>query len=270
MTQHATSLPDPASGPISGKTPDDRPDLVSSSRDYARRFAGQAGERFLARQNALVGTALADKRAITILDVGGGHGQLAPWLQLAGHTVTVLGSAPLDEPHKIGKAHFVQGSLVNLPFPDKAFDTVIAVRMLAHVHDWQKFISELCRVAANSVIVDFPALESTVAVSALLPLKQMVERDARPFRRFRKREIAGAFGRCAFDQTAYCGEWLLPMALHRIGHGAWPLRWVEAVGKNIGLTRRFGNPVIMRADRRPAKTAATTRGVASCSADHAA
>jgi hypothetical protein len=68
------------------------PDVVTSSEDYARRFSGRAGEYFLQVQDRAVQQALAHKPGRTVLDVGGGHGQVASGLASAGYEVTVLGS----------------------------------------------------------------------------------------------------------------------------------------------------------------------------------
>ena len=228
------------------------PDLVSSSDAYARRFCGRAGTLFLARQSALLRAALADKHRVTILDIGGGHGQLTPALLAYGHDVTVLGSEPASGPDRTGGARFVAGRITAPPFAEGEFDTVLAFRMLAHVADWRGFLGELCRVARRTVVVDFPSwMSANAASAALYPAKRLYERDTRPFHSFHTATISRALSEHGFIASFCSGEWLLPMVMHRMGHAAAPLRWVEAVGERTGLTRRLGNPVILRADRLP-------------------
>ncbi|MDQ2673475.1 MAG: methyltransferase, partial [Chloroflexota bacterium] len=68
-------------------------DVESSSEAYARRFAGPVGQWFLELQARLTLESLAGlPPGATILDVGGGHAQLAPPLVEAGYRVTVVGS----------------------------------------------------------------------------------------------------------------------------------------------------------------------------------
>jgi 2-polyprenyl-3-methyl-5-hydroxy-6-metoxy-1,4-benzoquinol methylase len=71
------------------------PDVETSSRAYARRFAGKVGAWFLAVQLRAVRKLLAPfGPGATLVDVGGGHGQLATPLAACGYEVTVLGSHP--------------------------------------------------------------------------------------------------------------------------------------------------------------------------------
>ena len=68
------------------------PDLVSSSDEYARRFGGPVGEYFLNVQTKIVRSFLPSPENCRVLDVGGGHAQLAVPLIADGYDVTVLGS----------------------------------------------------------------------------------------------------------------------------------------------------------------------------------
>jgi hypothetical protein len=67
-------------------------DLETSSTDYARRFAGPVGEWFLAVQTRATLELLAPWPRARVLDLGGGHGQIAGPLLAAGHEVTIYGS----------------------------------------------------------------------------------------------------------------------------------------------------------------------------------
>ncbi|RPI63313.1 MAG: class I SAM-dependent methyltransferase, partial [Lysobacterales bacterium] len=68
------------------------PDIETASDAYAQRFAGAAGRYLLAEQEAAIRALLADWRGGSVLDVGGGHGQLTPLLQTLAREVVVLGS----------------------------------------------------------------------------------------------------------------------------------------------------------------------------------
>src|SRR5262245_61067392 len=143
-------------------TPVETPDIETSSADYARRFSGSAGKYMLGVQTRTVEKALAGLQPGTVLDVGGGHGQLVDPLKALGWKVTVHGSDPacernLRELHGKQGCEFLQGNLLALPLPDRSFDLVIAVRLISHVDAWPKLVAELCRVARRSVIIDYPS-----------------------------------------------------------------------------------------------------------------
>jgi len=68
-------------------------DIETATADYASRFKGVAGEFFLDRQFEITLNLLEDFPKARILDVGGGHAQLAEPLVQKGFDVTVTGSA---------------------------------------------------------------------------------------------------------------------------------------------------------------------------------
>ncbi len=231
------------------------PDIESSSDAYARRFSGAAGRFFLDRQEQVIARALADKHAVTILDVGGGHAQLSGPLAARGHKVTVTGSTPecaarLALDPRNAALEFAVGDLAALPFGDRSFDTAVSIRLMAHVADWQRFLAELCRVAERTVVIDYPELASSNLLSlATFGLKKRIEGDTRHYRNFWAATLKREFARNGFKVRSVERQFLLPMALHRAGKGAAPLRVAEATARALGLTGLLGNPGIMRADR---------------------
>src|SRR3546814_6451701 len=113
----------------------------------------------------MVLAAMPQSRFCTVLDVGGGHGQLAYPLARDGHQVTVLGSTATGAKriHDVSGTlpiRFQIGNLLHLPFPDISFDTVVPVRLLLHVEDWQSLVAAIFRSARHTVIVDFQRLAS--------------------------------------------------------------------------------------------------------------
>jgi 2-polyprenyl-3-methyl-5-hydroxy-6-metoxy-1,4-benzoquinol methylase len=231
-------------------------DVETSSADYARRFAGPVGEWFLAVQTRLTLELLAGFRGASLLDVGGGHAQLAAPLAEAGFDVTVLGSddacaerlRPLLD---AGRVRFRSGDLLRSPFADNSFDVAVAYRLLPHVDDWRALLAELCRVARRAVLVDYPTRRSLNAFSdALFGFKKRVEGDTRPFRVFGEAELRQAFESAGFALTARRPEFFWPMALHRGLRAAAASRGLESLASASGLTAGFGSPVIVRAEPR--------------------
>jgi SAM-dependent methyltransferase len=243
-------------------------DIESSSELYARRFAGPVGRWFLELQSRLTLDFLSRlPSGATLLDVGGGHAQLAPPLVDAGYRVTVVGSdavcgerlAPLTS---AGRCRFEVADLLALPYADQAFDAVVCYRLLAHSIDWKRLIGELCRVARHRVVVDYPARRSVnVASEALFRIKNSIERGTtRPFALYGRSEVRRAFAAAGFRVTAERPQFFLPMALYRLAGSAGLARGVEGAARRAGLTGLLGSPVIACADRRPDAAGGISRG----------
>jgi 2-polyprenyl-3-methyl-5-hydroxy-6-metoxy-1,4-benzoquinol methylase len=230
-------------------------DVETSSADYAQRFAGPLGRFFLDVQTRLTLELLETEAGAAVLDVGGGHGQLAAPLADAGFDVTVLSSTESCAERvrglvEAGRARFRAGDLLQAPFGDRSFDVVLSYRLLPHVSDWRRLVAELCRLARRAVLVDYPTRRSVNAIAgALFGLKQSVEGNTRPFAVFRDAEIEAAFRKSGFAPRARRPEFWLPMALHRAHGNASVARALEGAGAALGLTRRVGSPVILRAER---------------------
>jgi ubiquinone/menaquinone biosynthesis C-methylase UbiE len=234
----------------------DHPDVAASTDEYAHRFAGPVGRWFLDVQNTFMLAALEGYgRPLRIVDVGGGHGQLAGPFSAAGHSVEVVGStaqcaARLTRWIESGACTFRTASLLDLPYADCEFDVAVCIRTLVHISDWNRLIGELCRVARFGVIVDYATSQSLNILSEpLFEVKLKVERNTRRFRVFPRAQVQSAFEERGFAVKDVHPQFFLPMALHR-AHGSAGLgRMLEGVPQHMGLTRRWGSPIILHAQR---------------------
>jgi 2-polyprenyl-3-methyl-5-hydroxy-6-metoxy-1,4-benzoquinol methylase len=235
--------------------PAEAPDVETASEGYAARFAGPVGAWFLETQAETTLELLRPWPGASVLDVGGGHGQVTGPLVDAGYQVTILGS---DERCRArvatwvddGRARFRVADLAASGLADRCFDVVLSYRLLSHVPAWPRLAAELCRLSRRAVVVDYPTRRSVNVLSgALFALKRGVEGNTRPFLVFRDHELTATFARSGFRATARRPQFLLPMALHRGLRQARLSRGVEALGKTFGLTRAFGSPVILRLER---------------------
>jgi hypothetical protein len=119
------------------------------------------------------------------------------------------------------------------------------------VHNWPRLLSELCRVARSTVIVDYPRTAGFNGLTPLLfPLKKRFEGNTRDYRNFRDTEVDEVLRACGFEPFQRHVQFLLPMVMHRGTRGALPLRAIERLAKSLRLTQAFGSPVVLRADRR--------------------
>jgi 2-polyprenyl-3-methyl-5-hydroxy-6-metoxy-1,4-benzoquinol methylase len=233
------------------------PDVAASTEAYARRFRGSVGRWFLDVQlHSTLDLLRRHGRPLRIVDVGGGHGQLVPGLAAAGHMVEVVGSRPecgarLAPWLESGACTFRTAPLQQLPYADAEFDVAVSYRTVAHLTDWKKLVAELCRVARSSVLIDYPTIRSlNVLAEPLFALKLRLEGNTRRFRVFKPEEMAACFEEQGFSVTEVRPQFFLPMALHR-AHGSDVVAGaLEAVPRALGLTRTWGSPVILHAQRR--------------------
>jgi ubiquinone/menaquinone biosynthesis C-methylase UbiE len=234
----------------------EKPDVETSSNDYAHRFSGRAGTYFLKIQRQSIDSVLSGSVDSAVLDVGGGHGQLVRTLLERRCRVTVLGSMlcchdRLRSHIESGAINFVTGDLLHLPFKDNSYDIVIAVRLISHVQNWSRLISEFCRIAKHLVVLDYPSILSlNILTPALFGLKKVLEGNTRTYRSFLERELTEEFRKHGFYVSARQKQFFLPMFVHRALDGVPLLQFLETLFRRLGITALLGSPVILRLERR--------------------
>jgi len=231
-------------------------DVETASADYARRFDSPVGAWMLSTQADVTLDLLGDLPAASVLDVGGGHGQVAPILADRGHPVSVLGSsesavaATLRPAIEAGRVTFLCGDLRNPPLDLKSFDVVVSYRLLAHAHDLAGLVAGLTRSARTAVIVDYATTRSfNAAADLLFAAKKQVERNTRPFLVQRDADIEIFFRENGFARRARRPQFFWPMALHRGLKSPALSRALEGVASILGFRTLLGSPVIARFDR---------------------
>ena len=227
-------------------------DIETSTDDYASRFAGDIGAWLLKVQEEATLKMLAPYPNAQVLDVGGGHGQLAEPLVERDYQVTVLGSADVCKTRiqgllDRGLCSFKVGNVLNLPYPSGAFDVVISYRLLAHVNHWQLYLSELARVAKYAVIIDYPTLHSVNSIAPyLFKFKKGLEGNTRPYTCYQESEIIEFFQKLGLKQTQRYPQFFLPMVVHRTLKSPTVSSVAEKVMRLSGLTHSLGSPVIAK------------------------
>jgi ubiquinone/menaquinone biosynthesis C-methylase UbiE len=226
------------------------PDIETSSESYAARFAGRTGRWLLDVQGCGTLQLMKAFPNSTVLEVGGGHGQLTPYLLEAGHKVTIHGSKPecmarVTKYLTTGRCEFRAGDLQQLPFPDKSHDVVIAYHLLSHLLEPEPFIAELVRVARKAVIVDFPTDRSINGVTmGLFWIKKKLEGNTRTFLTHDEKKVVNLFKRYGFRRSGRFAKFLIPMVLHRKLGIPRLSAMVEDFFRTAGMTSAFGSPVI--------------------------
>jgi ubiquinone/menaquinone biosynthesis C-methylase UbiE len=232
------------------------PDIETSSNSYANRFSGDVGEWFLEIQERITLNMISNWPNASVIDVGGGHGQITPGLVENGYRVHVFSS---DDQCKMrissfiedGEVEFSAGNLLSLPFPDRHFDIAISYRLLPHLDQWDKLITEMTRIARHAVLVDFPTSRSLNFISPLLfQLKKQIEKNTRTYILFKESDILDVFKRNHYSEFERSPEFFLPMVLHRYLGSRRFSHISESFFHFLGLTRFFGSPIILKSIRK--------------------
>jgi SAM-dependent methyltransferase len=231
-------------------------DVETSSEGYARRFSGGVGTWFLKMQESATLRMLAPYRGATVLDVGGGHGQVTGALIAHAHRVTVFGSAQscrrrIERFIAAGTCTFESGDLLRLPYPDRSYDVVLSYRLLPHATRWRALLLELGRVTRHALLIDVPIARSVNCLAPrLFALKKRLEGNTRSFTVFDEHtvvDVAASAGLAVGDRYA---QFCLPMALHRALRTPRLSAVSERLLRVAGATGRFGSPVILKLVRR--------------------
>lgn len=236
--------------------PIEAPDIHSSSVGYADRFSGEIGEWFLTVQEHIFRALVLEGENRSLLDVGGGHVQIAGPACRLGFVVTVLGSAAicgnrLETLLKARRCKFKVGSMLELPFADREFDVVTCFRQMAHISDWRRLIAELCRVSGSTVIIDYPPLRSfNFFLPLLFSVKKRIEQNTRKFIFFSDRQIFEEFAKNGFEVEGRVAQFFIPMGLHRLMKMPRVSVFLEKILSKLGLVQLFGSPVILKMNRK--------------------
>ena len=240
----------------------ERPDVATASDEYAaRRFGGAVGEWLLAQQTDLIGRLLEriGTGPLRILEVGGGHAQVTPLLLARNHHVVVHGSDPvcfrrleLLRARHPDRLRTCVSRLWNLPFPDRSFDAVIAVRLLGHVVRWRELLAEMARVSSGHLILEFARPGAPLLPRRLIfAMKRRVERTTRPFFSYPEDALAAELKAQSFrpEDTIAPAQFVFPMVLHRAARLPRVSDGAERLLRSLGLGDASRSPAIMLARR---------------------
>lgn len=232
-------------------------DPVAAQTFDDRRFGGPIGEIVAGTQARILSEFLAPSRGRTILDVGTGTGRAALSLARGGADVTGIDAS--EEMLAVARSRaasegvnirFHVGDAHALHFADRSVDAAVSLRVLMHTPDWRRCVAELCRVARELVVVDYPAASSmALAESIVRRVTHAAGARTEPYRVLTDRAVAAAFDTCGFRVRARHRQFVLPIALHKaVGSSRFTER-SERVLDRAGLLNLFGSPVTLVAER---------------------
>ena len=223
-----------------------------------KRFGGPIGGLVASTQAKTLADFVGRIQHRRILDVGTGTGRAALLLARGGASVTAIDASDemlqvarsRADAEGVGNIRFHRGDAHHLDFGDRSFDVVCCLRVLMHTPRWNDVLSELCRVADQLVIVDYPSATSVAWLESVT--RRVLYRGGlktEPYRVFRAQTIADAFDRNGFRIRSVHRQFVLPIAFHKaIGSRRFTQRTEDLLDR-MGLLRRFGSPVSLVAER---------------------
>jgi len=264
-------------------------DSAMAERFDAMRFSGPIGRLIAETQEEQIAAFLAPLAGRRILDVGTGTGRAAIALARRGAIVTGVdasaemlavaqrraaalgvrswfdptegqaavrpdpGLAPdgvKPRPDPQGSVTFARGDAHRLEFPDRSFDAVVCLRVLMHTPDWRQSLRELCRVAGQRVVFDYPSLCSVAAIQAMARrVTHVFNPSVEAYHVFSAAAIARVLRDAGFGVAGEHRQFVLPIALHKRMNSEPATRRVEGMMARAGLLRLFGSPVTVVAER---------------------
>ena len=221
------------------------------------RFSGPIGRLIAASQEEVIARFLAPVSGRTILDVGTGTGRAAIALARRGGVVTgVDASAEMLAVARrtAGAARvgvtFARGDAHRLAFAAGSFDAVICLRVLMHTPDWRRSLAELCRVARDRVVIDYPALASAALLQSVARrVAQRAGARVEAYRVFSDASVRAALGTSGFRIVGMHRQFVLPIALHKRLNSESATRRIERVLARVGFNGLLGSPVTLVAER---------------------
>ena len=232
-------------------------DAAMAERFEGMRFSGPIGRLIAETQERVIAGFLEPLAGRTVLDVGTGTGRGAIALARRGAVVTgVDASAEMLDVARRRAADAAVGVTFSredahrLPFDDRAFDAVICLRVLMHTPDWRQSLSEMCRVARERVVFDYPAMVSAALLESVARrVAHAAGARVEAYRVFAESSVRAALAANGYRVVDIHRQFVLPIALHKTLNSETATRRIEGALQRVGLNWLLGSPVTVVAER---------------------
>jgi len=135
---------------------------VVDTSNYRKHMSDNPIQRKLIdRFHAKITDIIVDLQPSTLLDAGCGEGFVADILQTALPTAKITGFDVLEDSVALARLRnprgtFSVGDIYAIDQPDNSFDVVYSFEVLEHLHEPDKALAELARVASKYVVLSVP------------------------------------------------------------------------------------------------------------------
>ena len=221
-----------------------------------QRFGSAIGEFIKQTQERIVFATLPDVTDWKVIDVGAGTGRFTFAFLERGAEVTACDAS--QEMLKVLQSKIANGRKVetktidaqDLTFADRSFHCSVSFRLLMHVMDWQKALSEICRVSTDWVVFDFPAKRGFLRLTPFFHfLRKPFASNLQPYKVLSLQDIEQVLRRNNYTIVSRDDGYFLPIVIHRILHSPAFSRAAENAFAKLRLTSLFGSPVTIFARR---------------------
>lgn len=224
---------------------------------HARRFGGPIGALVADQQARVLREALGRLEGRRVLDVGTGAGRAAMVLAEAGAVVTGVDAS--EEMLAIARARaaeanlditFAAGDAHRLEAADRSVDVAVCLRVIMHTPRWRQCVGELCRVASQGVLLDFPSATSAALLQSIARrLAAACGVRTEPYRVFTYGQVEAELRARGFAVRHVDRQFVLPIAVHKWMNSVRTTIRVERALSRLGLRRWCGSPITVYAER---------------------
>lgn len=230
---------------------------TQTAKDFdADRFGDSIGELIKRNQEQMVFFFLPGVKGWKVIDIGAGTGRFViPFLKLGAEVTACDASRQmlevLREKTIDPNLHVFVTDAHNLHFTDQTFDCVLSFRMLLHVLDWKKALSELCRMSRDWVIIDFPPWHGFLLFTPLWHrIRQIFSENVQTYRVLSIKDVIEELQKNGFEVVTMDHGFFLPFVVHRTIGSTRFMAASEKLFSNTGLTKIAGSPITLFARRR--------------------
>jgi len=222
------------------------------------RFGGAIGQFIKKTQQDLVFHTLPDVKSWKVADIGAGTGRITiPFLEAGASVSACDASVPmlevLKEKIKSPNLQVFAIDAHQLEFENQSYDCAVSFRLLLHVVDWKKVLSEICRISKDWIIIDFTAHRGfyVLASSSLwYKVRNVTSKVVQPYRTIPVPEVKTELEKHGFEIIKEDSGYFLPLVIYRkIGSPGF-MKAAERLFGAIGLTGVAGSPCTIFARRK--------------------
>jgi len=135
--------------------------LVDTSNHRKHTSENPVQRKLIDRFHTRVTTIVTGLQPVTMLDAGCGEGFVVDIFHKAMPNAQITGFDVLEDSVKVAqqrnpRASIAVGDIYNTDFPDDNFDMVCCFEVLEHLHEPDRALKELARVAKNHVVLSVP------------------------------------------------------------------------------------------------------------------